>query len=392
MRKKRKIGLRKSEFRTRKNSSRTRAKTSRKRKYPRTQFQPSRPLPRSKEPVWDLDRDGITYSSLSRFLVCPERFRMSMVEGWSETGLSAPLEFGTAFHLCLEYMAAGHTLREIPTLLSGYVPQRAAASKLTPEQIQELETLVGMVVAVHAGYVSYWQKSDQSKQYVAQEEKFEIPYRLPSGRTIKLRGRWDEAFRDLEQGGLWLQENKTKGQIDETGLQAMLSQDLQSMFYCVALACKFGESPQGILYNVIRRPQLRQKKGESLGQFQDRVQEDVSSRPSWYYMRWQTSLEPGDLAYWCSRSLHPILERLVTWWEDLKQHPFDPWGANTVEWQVPWTGETIQVPRLDNHFQRPFGVYDSLSQGQRGDFFEFLTRGSLYGLTRRGEPFPELSE
>ena len=53
-------------------------------------------------PTWDLYRDGITYSLLSKFFVCRERFRLSTVEGWSETGLQSGLEFGSAFHACLE--------------------------------------------------------------------------------------------------------------------------------------------------------------------------------------------------------------------------------------------------------------------------------------------------
>ena len=51
--------------------------------------------------------------------------------------------------------------------------------------------------------------------------------------------------------------------------------------------------------------------------------------------------------------------------------PFDPWKS-------PY------------HFRRPFGIYDGLAAGRRGDFFNLLTSGSHTGLRQRSTAFPEL--
>jgi hypothetical protein len=417
MPRKKKIRFKKSEFNARREHKTSARRVSRRRVYKQKLLIPTaaeseeflgklaktsrRRNKTAGDSLWDLDRDGITYSAISKFMTCPERFRLAMVEGWSETGLSAPLEFGSAFHYCLEMAASGVGEKEIPRILDEYTQTRIKENRrMTPEQIQEFENLMSMVEAVYQGYVKYWAKEDDpsKKVYISREETFRVQYPLPSGRQITLRGRWDEAYRDLSESKdsngynrIWLQENKTKGNIDQDSLQSMLSQDLQSMFYCVTLACRFMEVPQGILYNVIRRPQLRPKKGETIPSFNARVQDDVAARPSWYFMRWKTCLEPGDLENWCLRSLNPLLEIVVKWWDSVKHNPFDPWGEQ-VDWKVPWTEQVLKARLQNIHYQRPFGVYDSLGSGQRGEFFEYLTRGSSYGLKKRKEVFPELAD
>ena len=59
---------------------------------------------KKKPPLWKgPERDGITYSMLSKFLVCRERFRLLVVEGLRpQRRFNHRLEYGTMFHLCEE--------------------------------------------------------------------------------------------------------------------------------------------------------------------------------------------------------------------------------------------------------------------------------------------------
>src|SRR5690606_27397262 len=66
-----------------------------------------------------------------------------------------------------------------------------------------------------------------------QEQSFAVPYTLPSGRQVTLRGKFDAVV--LFGRDIYLQENKTKGDIDEEGIGSTLTGNLQSMFYQVAL-------------------------------------------------------------------------------------------------------------------------------------------------------------
>lgn len=322
-------------------------------------------------PTWDLYRDGLTYSLLSKFFVCRERFRLSTVEGWSETGLQSGLEFGSAFHACLEKLP-----QPPEKTTQAYQRNRILANSLSHDQLSEFEVLMAMVEAVVYGYEQYWSADNASMAWVSREEVFDLPYEVDmldgTSRTIRLRGKWDGVYRETKDDNkLWILETKTKSDIDQDGLQRTLSQDLQTMMYVTAVQAMFGERVHGVLYNVIRRPGLRLRQNESLREFSVRLRQDVLDRRDFYFHRWVVSLERGELETWQRECFDPLLRTVVQWWESIKDDPFEPWKS-------PY------------HFRRPFGIYDGLAAGRRGDFFNLLTTGSHTGLRQRSTAFPEL--
>ena len=350
---------------------------------------------KNNKPLWDFDRDGVTYTILSRLRSCKERARLSYVEGWSETGLQAALEFGSAFHACLE-----NPLSPPEKITKQYQEQRIKDKVLFPNQYMEFEVLMSLVEATVIAYRERYKQEDKKRNFILHEEAFSVQYPLTlqpysfsneyftykqgsvaagmqNVRPVRLQGRWDGVFRD-EKGKLWLFETKTKSDIDSEGINRTLSKDLQTMLYVVALELHLKEPVAGVVYNVIKRPQYRLGKKENLVTFSRRVRKLLldnvrSSREnSNVFLRWTHTLQPGDKELWCKHTLDPLLTQVALWWDSIKGNPFNPWGS-------PFHNET------------PFGVYDPLGSGRRGDFFTLLTGGGTSGLTRREMASPELA-
>lgn len=344
--------------------------------------------------VWDFDRDGITYSLLSRFMVCPERFRLATVEGWSETGISAGLEFGSAFHHCLECLD-----KDPSAVVEKYTRERLAKGKFFGPQRDEFEVLMAMVVGMVHAYKVKWRGEDFDRTTVLKEAVWDIQYPLPmwnsitfnsnddsvarglsspsfggaeETRHVRLRGRFDEVFRSNSSGKLWLLETKTKTDIDHDGISRTLSQDLQTMLYVTAIQHQFQEEVEGVVYNVIRRPALKfTDKDGTLPNFQERIRTTALEQSDKYFYRWNHTFLEGEVARWQQQTLNPLLTQVALWWDSIRADPFDPWGSPL-------------------HYQRPFGCYDALASGRRGDFFELLTGGNVGKLRRRETAFPEL--
>lgn len=344
--------------------------------YDRSKYKKPR-VSRPRSPLWDLYEDGVTYTFLSNFLVDRERTRLNYVEGLTpDRGVHAPLEFGELFHACLESHAQGASDR-VAQIVSRYEKDRLRASSLLPEERQEISRLAGMVETTFEAYLERWAEEDRQKAYIFQEKIFDYPYRLPSGPVIRLRGRWDAVFE--KDGGLYLQENKTKGEIDEEMIQSTLHMDLQTMFYAFVLERYLARPVVGVLYNVVRRSLLRQGRSETLPAFLLRLKEDIRSRPDWYFYRWNVQFGPRDIENWKERTLDPLLEQVRLWWDSIRDNPFDPW-------------KTAEGKPNGFHYLRPFGAYDPLAANRKGDYFELLVHGSSQGLLRRHTPFPELED
>jgi len=66
---------------------------------------------------------------------------------------------------------------------------------------------------------------------------------------------------------------------------------------------------------MIRTPQIKQRKGETLQEYSQRLMDDIKSRPSFYFMRFSVQLSSKDKASFSSELFH--LERELI---DFMQH------------------------------------------------------------------------
>jgi hypothetical protein len=326
--------------------------------------------PKRKKLFRDLAQDGVTYSFISEFMNCREQARLSFVEGFTRDGIVEALDFGSLYHTGLEVVANGKSVKTAVSAIQAEEQKMIRDRKLKPREAAIVRELGCKVRIVFPLYQEYWRKKKGHEfrgKPVSSEESFRLEHEIPwtfgqaTSRSVVIRGRFDAIFR--LKGRLWLMENKTKSQIDEEGLTASLSQDLQTMLYSHAIKLKYGEYPAGVLYNVIRRPQLKQGKG-TFEEYMNRIEKDVRENPDWYFKRWEVTFGKDDIKNWVERSLNPILTQICMWWDEIKSNPFDPWA----------------IPGRVHHFQNPEGLYNRYGKSQ---YFELLTRKSTYGLRRR---------
>ncbi len=364
---------------------------------------------------------GITFSLLSKWLVCKERCRILMVEGLKPTEKwNHKIEFGNMFHLCDEVFTktwAEQSSKREPTRTEDAISSALnalweyAETLVTkyPYSQEDIDKWFNVARVLFPEYVKYWKthKDMVDRVPLLQEEVFDVPYRLPSGRTVRLRGKWDGI--DLVGRGkdqvLVLHESKTKGDIDAENIQRTLTFDCQTMLYLVALQ-EWKRTPpknrpphaprqeekyhpiEGVRYNVVRRPlsggkgTIVQKKGsknvpaETKSEFYDRLAQYIKDEPESYFMRWDTPVTTDDIERFKERFLDPCLEMLCLWWDKITGRP--------------WT--QMQEDAIHNalHWQTPFGVPNNLMDGGWSEYDQYITSGSEIGLRRVDSLFPEL--
>ena len=285
------------------------------------------------EPIWDLYRDGVTQGLLANFLLCPEKARLASVEGLSMIRTGGALAFGSLVHDVLDevYSSAMRkkdakdwtkfNLAVLDVALRNKEKQDRDAINSKDkgsdvEALQMLEENFGMAEGILPGYLEKWKEDFEGAEWIALEQTFatEITFELDGEMiTLVVRGKRDGVFRSKKSHQLWLFETKTKGRVDEDSIMDRLMFDLQVMLYLWSLWKDYGVVPGGVVYNIIRKPQLRQKKTETLKEFIDRIKADVKTRPDFYYMRYQSSIVESDLKKW-EEEFVDILRQLVRWY------------------------------------------------------------------------------
>ena len=238
---------------------------------------------------------------------CPEKCRLGLVEGLRRPGSSTPLDFGNITHMMLERGYKDSSQKK-PAALRAMADQWQKENQAYTDDAEcMLSQIEGLVTAYH----EYWEKDDKKKDWVSLEQTFDVPYTLPSGLVIRLRGKIDGVFRVGKK--LYLLETKTKGQV-VSALDEAVGFNLQVMFYLYAARQLYGEFPAGVLYNILRRPQLRLGKAETQVGFAQRVEKDILSRPDFYFKRMEIAFLKKEQVAW-ERELADILEVFVNWAE-----------------------------------------------------------------------------
>lgn len=346
------------------------------------------------KPIWDGPESssrngGVTQSLLGKHIACPARFKALVIDNLRPRwGFSHRIEYGNMFHLCDELFQSGGDWK---TALSQYVGQLTIHYPFDQGDILKWYRVCQIQFPV---YLDYWQHHHESVTRIPllQEQVFHVPYKLPSGRTVYLRGKWDGVELD---GGIWLNESKTKGDVDPVKIERRLCCDIQTMFYLIALREELAhqdKSPlvfpiypiKGVKYNVIRRPlsggkgTIKQTKNETVDGYWDRLAQYIKDEPEKYFFRWQTEVSPEDIVAFERNTLIPCLERLCWWWDNNLPHER--------------TDKISSISLLQSlNFTMPFGC-PVISDEYGSEYDEYVTgSGSSIGLEPCTDLFPELN-
>lgn len=349
--------------------------------------------PATRAPLWtgpegEGPNGGVTQGLISSFLVCRERFRLKAIEGLRPADtFEAKMEYGSMWHVCEEALASKDYDWQVQ--LPVYCRDLCRRYPLQQEQINHWYEVCK---ALFPHYIAHWAAHPdvQNRTPLLQEQTFDVPYKLPSGRTVRLRGKWDAV--DLigkgEEAGVFLQENKTKSSIDQVKIARQLSFDLQTCLYLVALNSwdwgntEYGpptNSPSklpvmlppilGVRYNVIRRSAHK-----SVDSMLKKLEEDrKAGRISEWFARWQVLVSPNDLTRFRRECLDPVLEQMSEWWEHMER---------CREGQMGVWDDSI-------HYRMPY-IYSPIMEGGYGDVDAYLENGSEVGLQISDCLFPEL--
>lgn len=362
----------------------------------------TKPPPLWEGPAGKGKNGGVTQGLLARYLTCKERARVHLVDGLRprET-FRAPLEFGSMWHVCEEALAAENPDIEavVGEILGDHVMRVCATY---PFQQQEVRDWADKCAALFPRYVDYWKAHPDvvDRKPLEQEHAFDVSYKLPSGRTVRLRGKRDST--DLIGGGVWLQENKAKSSVDGSKLARQLPLDLQTNFYLTALrndpwtGCESeghycSDVPPhpvaGVRYNVVRRAAHK-----TVASMLEKLELDLrKGRADEWFLRLKLPVTAEETARFCRRTLDPVLENLFDdweWWErchhrtdGVHDYSGDPFNSEERERRFP--------DHAARHFVMPY-FYNPLLEGGTGDVDEFLASGTTVGLHRAEILFPEL--
>lgn len=149
-----------------------------------------------------------------------------------------------------------------------------------PWNCQEVEIVLAQARAILAAYVDYDPVRRHGHSILHVEHTFQIPMPTPNGQARKacLAGKIDLITRDTH-GNIWLWDHKTCSTFPDS---SWLRLNIQMRLYLWA-AHELGLRPVGIVYNMIRKPQIQPRQNETVSAYQERLLQDIRERPPFYF-------------------------------------------------------------------------------------------------------------
>lgn len=276
-----------------------------------------------------MQRERLTASGLATLCGCMRKYFYSYELGLKHTSEAFALTFGSAWHRAMEARWQGKTAEEALTAAIGDVS--------TLDELQ-IATLTGLLTGYYECY-----DHDPIKE-LQPEREFLFP--LAGSRTFDIAGKID-GLGIHEDGRPLLLEHKTTIDSVEPNSDywSRLRCNSQIMQYCHA-ARTCGTPVELILYDVTRKPSIRQRANETVEEYGARLTADTLKRPEFYFARREVGVLDQDIEEFVIQRLE--LSRLILALRRASRStakPYQAWHRNCSSMTCnycPYSGPCLQ--------------------------------------------------
>lgn len=146
----------------------------------------------------------------------------------------------------------------------------------------ELDILKATIILLN--YIAIYNDDFKEQESILIETVFNVKCK-----DFLLRGKIDREYK--YNNNIFLQEHKTKSNINENILIDVLGINFQNLFYSLAKYIDTGILYNGILYNIIRKTTSKPTKKETNEDYIKRLNADIHKRSDYYFKRFMISFD-----------------------------------------------------------------------------------------------------
>lgn len=252
----------------------------------------------------------LSHSSIQTYLDCRQKFKLDRIDNLTTKRRKDYFLFGEAMHKFLEMHYKG-VPKPIESIKVIYDKARKSGT-LTADDAFRLAVDEAMVVGISRAYPKFYKEDfDRFDKFICEQE-FNINFP-----TFVYNGFIDMLVRDAA-GDWWIFETKTASpQVLGGDYIDRVKIDAQVSGYMFAAKQLLGVFPKGVLYNVIKKPSIRLKRGESHTAFCNRVAEEYTKygQSKQYFVRHELVVGKDQIKRWL-RMTDVIGREIITYFAD----------------------------------------------------------------------------
>ena len=213
----------------------------------------------------------ISNTSTSIFRACPKKYYWHYIKGLTPYKKSPALTLGSIIHSAFDMYYNKFTDEEVALFIKKTADEEIA--KASPDTAEDLVimkyTLLGMWI--------HYPKDLSIFADIKPEMEFRLDFKNGVTLVLKIDGLVQK------DGNLWIRELKTTG-MSFSQFEQRCKTSAQASLYTYALQ-RLGYPVRGVIYDFIKKPQLRKNMTEDKDQFGYRIMQSYKERPDYYFKR-----------------------------------------------------------------------------------------------------------
>ena len=216
-------------------------------------------------------------SSLAVFRTCPKKYEFEYDMRLSTKSYPSAMGLGSFVHGLVEDYRKHNS--------SGFVNAIREFRTKFPAAEEQITADIQKAQSIFRAWMLYWESVDSESfgenNMAFSEVETEWAYELPNGKHV---GKRDGYLQNTKTGKHYLYELKTSAASGEENYIHRLGLDHQISANITALQ-KEGKPVDGVLYDIIFKPMIRLKKGETAAEFSERFAATMLAEPEAYFKR-----------------------------------------------------------------------------------------------------------
>jgi len=213
--------------------------------------------------------------NIAAFLQCRRKFDLQVNQGWRPRTFATYIDIGSLFDKSVAEYHRGKPVEECMIAIDQEYNEMLL-NATTQEKIDDLENSKIITQGMIYGYCNNFYQINIEPHY-----KISVPIGKYGRKKHRLFCELDGLYRRGKEN--WIVEIKTATSIDKNYIKR-LDTDFQMNCYFYALRKWLRKPIVGVLYRVVRKPSIRQKRNENIEQFRKRLMlEYVEKKDDYFY-------------------------------------------------------------------------------------------------------------
>lgn len=301
----------------------------------------------------------ITQSEVGEFTRCRYKWYLSYVQLVTAKKTPHYFEDGSIFHNGLENLGNGMSMKDIAIQIRKDYENLVTDSKVpvTQEMVDDYDKRCQTIQGMVSGYEKlYGKEYADDWELINAEEEFCVKFFELDGWEFYQMGKKDKKIRLKIDGKPYLVEHKSASQISASYINK-LPRDQQTLTYSWADSKDYPDDPAiGVIYDVVKKPSIRQKKTETRQEFLKRIEALYIDSPEKYFFRETLRYNQKRLDKF-EKNLKILATHMKECIEDPKKNVYKSYGAcddfGGCQYKDICNRNSLKGPHMAGFFKRP---------------------------------------